>query len=147
MRGLSKMIKRWLSAIVLLLTATFIIGCSSDSTNDSNTNQQTEQSTKQEESKVTIQISKDDGDETISENEFTFSDGDILMDVLKENYDVETDASGSFIVGIDGIKPSEDDKDEKGWIYTVNGEMPSVAADDYKLKDGDFVNFDFQAWK
>jgi len=34
----------------------------------------------------------------------------------------------------------------KGWMYTVNGNMPSVGASDYELNDGDTVEFYYGSW-
>ncbi|MDY0396532.1 DUF4430 domain-containing protein [Virgibacillus halophilus] len=69
--------------------------------------------------------------------------GDILMDVLKENFKIEEDKG--FIKSIDGIAPKKGDK--KAWMYSVNGKMAKVGATDYKLKPGDEVVFDLQSWE
>lgn len=141
-------VKRNLIALLGAIMLFVFTGCAGETPVKKNTEQQTvENQSTEEESKATIEVSKDEGSEILSTKEVVFSDGDVLMDVLKENYDIETDATGSLIIGIDGVKPSDDEEDKKGWIYTVNNEMASVGAKEYEIKDGDQINFDFQAWK
>lgn len=48
----------------------------------------------------------------------------------------EKSAFGIYIVGVGGI----DEKDcgpQSGWVYTVNGQSPSVGLSNYKIKNGD----------
>lgn len=92
---------------------------------------------------VIITISTDEGDEVISDKEVAIEDGDILMDVLKENYEIEEE--GGFVNSIDGIQAEEDE--QKAWMYFVNDEMAMVGAAEYELEVGDEVNFDLQAWE
>ena len=42
--------------------------------------------------------------------------------------------------GFGGIESTETD----GWLFYVNGEMPSIGANEYKLKAGDTVSFRYQ---
>lgn len=67
------------------------------------------------------------------------------MEVMEKNFQVETDFDGGFITSIDGVAPK--DGEQKSWMFTVNGEMPTVGAKEFKLSPGDEVTFDLQAWE
>ncbi|SES81336.1 protein of unknown function [Oceanobacillus limi] len=129
----------------LLLVVGIVTGCGSDTPkqeeSSNNTNQNSSNSAEVEEA-ITIVISTDEGEEVISNESIAIEEGDILMDVMKENYDIEEE--GGFIHSIDGIAPEEGE--EKAWMYFVNDEMASVGADEYELTPGEEINFDLQAW-
>ena len=150
MKGrVNKFMKQWFLRLTSLFIAIFLlVGCGAEKetpTNQtSNTNEEQTQE-KQSEETVLITISKDDGAEYLHEKEIPIKEGDILMDVMEENFYIETDKSGEFITSIERLSAKEGEK--KGWIYTVNGEMPNIGAAEYKLKPNDKVIFDFQAWK
>lgn len=134
----------------LLMVIGLLVGCASDN-NDQNVtnNNQTEQnqnndnSSEEAEEVVTITISKDDNDEVITEKEVAIEDGAILLDIMKENFELEEE--GGFISSIEGNEQDEDAG--KYWIYSVNGEDAPVGAGEYELSAGDQVNFDLQAWE
>lgn len=135
----------------VLFTIGIMAGCSSDtdtnSTEDTSTatEEQAEDqgNTEENEDTVTITISKDDGEEVLDEKEVAIETDAVLMDVLKENFDVE-DEDG-FITSIDGVSPKKDE--EKAWMFFVNDEIASVGAEDYELEPSDEVTFDLQAWE
>ncbi|MEI3604706.1 DUF4430 domain-containing protein [Pseudogracilibacillus sp. SE30717A] len=136
--------KKWLVSIFTVVSTLFLlIGCSNDSANttqEENANQETEEV---QETQVLVTISKDEGKEILSEKEIQIEENEILMDVMKENFDIEED--GGFINSIDGVAPEEDE--QKAWMYFVNDEMAMVGATEYELEDGDHVVFDLQAWE
>ncbi|MFS0560243.1 DUF4430 domain-containing protein [Terribacillus sp. 179-K 1B1 HS] len=119
----------------LLLAAGILAGCGTTE-EPKQQNQQAEQKTEQQ---VTVTLTED-GKE-ISSKEVSFEEGDSLMDVMKENFDVEDD--GGMITSIDGH--SQDKGENKYWLYTVNGEMAQVGAADLKLSEGDEIAFNLQA--
>lgn len=143
--------KQWLFRCgSFLIAIALLVGCgnedsgtTSPSSNQPSENQVTQE--EQAEETVLITISKDDGAEYLHEKEISIEEGDILMDVMEENFYVETEQNGEFITSIERLSAKEGEK--KGWIYTVNGEMPNVGAAEYELKPGDKVVFDFQAWE
>ncbi|MEG0268385.1 MAG: DUF4430 domain-containing protein [Carnobacterium sp.] len=81
----------------------------------------------QEEGKVLSNFSK----------ELKFEEGQNLLEVMKENYDV-TDKDG-FISDIEGYE--QDEKEGKYWLYTINGEQATVGAADYELEDQDIIEW------
>ena len=76
----------------------------------------------------------------ISENESVY---DILLEAAKE-YSISVEhEGGSDIVYISGINYlyENDYGDLSGWVYKVNGVLPSVGCGGYKLKDGDIIEW------
>lgn len=102
-----------------------------------------DQGTDIEEGTITVIISDEEAAEMYSEEEITIEDNAILMDVMKDNYDIEE--SDGFINSIEGIAPEEGEK--KAWIYSVNGEDALVGAAEYELSINDDVVFDLQSWE
>ena len=94
---------------------------------------------------VTIELTKDSGEEEIGKDEVDLFAGDSVIDVMERNYDLDTGHDGAFIQGIDGLGPDEEGK--YFWIYTVNDEEVLVGAGDYELEVGDLVQFDYAAWE
>ncbi|MFD2630721.1 DUF4430 domain-containing protein [Oceanobacillus kapialis] len=139
----------WKTATFLLIFL-LLTGCGSgtnqDTTPNSNSQQsESNQTTEQAEDTVRITLTKDQGEEYIHEKEIPVKEGDILLEVLQDNFYVETDETGKFITSIERV--SSEDDESRAWIYTVNGEEATVGAADYELQPGDEVNFDFQKWK
>ncbi|NBJ70460.1 MULTISPECIES: DUF4430 domain-containing protein [Clostridia] len=143
--------KQWLFRFgAFFIAIALLTGCGNDEAGnpDTKTNQSSEKrevQKEQAEETVLITISKDDGAEYLHEKEIPIEEGAILMNVMEENFYIETEQNGEFITSIERL--SAKDGEKKGWIYTVNGEMPNVGAAEYKLKPGDKVVFDFQAWE
>jgi Tfp pilus assembly protein PilV len=118
----------------LLLAAGILAGCGTTEQSQQN-NQQAEQQTEQQ---ATITLTEDG--EEVSSKEVAFEEGANLMDVMKENFEVEEDAG--MITSIEGH--SQDEGASKYWLYTVNGEMAQVGAADLELSDEDEVAFNLQ---
>lgn len=76
----------------------------------------------------------------LSEKEFSLmGDKPTAMDILKESGVSYDDAAG-YVSEIGGIK-EKDFGEQSGWMFIVNGEMPSVGASEYELAKGDKVEF------
>lgn len=56
--------------------------------------------------------------------------------------DVAIEGTPSYVTGIAGVAAGAVGP-SSGWTYYINGEMPSVAADQYELADGDAVVWKF----
>ncbi|MFS1663156.1 DUF4430 domain-containing protein [Streptococcus sp. zg-JUN1979] len=119
--------KRYAKYIFLTLLSVVLVACSNTTT--TNTSQSSEQA-----GKVELVVKEDSNtlDETV-----TFSDGETVLDVLKDNYKVE-EKSG-FITAIDGI--SQDEAAGKYWMFKVNDKVADKAANQIKVKDGDKIEF------
>lgn len=78
--------------------------------------------------------------------ELTVSEGDtvysVLLEAAKANK-IQLESNGSaYISGINYLYEF-DYGDLSGWVYTVNGERASVGAGEYKLKDGDVIEWHY----
>lgn len=83
----------------------------------------------------------------LEKTEFSIEEGDTVYDILVEatrKYMLQMENTGSgdmvYIAGIQYLY--EFDYGElSGWIYRVNGETPSVGCKEYKLSDGDAIEW------
>ncbi|MBE6607456.1 MAG: DUF4430 domain-containing protein [Ruminococcaceae bacterium] len=80
---------------------------------------------------------------------FDIEDGDSVYSILVEaskKYKIQFENNGSdsmaYISGINYIYEF-DFGDLSGWTYTVNGKTPSVGASEYKLSDGDVIEWNY----
>ncbi len=154
MEGMGRItMKQWMFRLIaVFMVVVLLAGCGTEDSTDqatqkeaNNTTENQGSNTEQSEETVLITITKDHGEEYIHEKEVPIEEGDILMDVMEENFYIETEQNGTFITSIERVAAKEGEK--KGWIYTVNGEMAKVGAAEYELKPDDKVVFDFQAWE
>ncbi|MGB3160305.1 MAG: DUF4430 domain-containing protein [Carnobacterium sp.] len=72
---------------------------------------------------------------TNSSKELKSEEGQNLLEVMKENYDIT--AKDGFISAID--KYEQNEKEGKYWLYTINGKEATVGAADYVLEDEDVI--------
>lgn len=126
----------------LILIAGVLTGCNADSANQQAESNETTASENQEES-VTILITKNKGEEIVTEKEIPIEDGAILYDVMKKNFEINDNAG--YITAIEGIEAKE--SEQMAWMFFVNDEMASVGAKELELSPGDTVNFDLQSWE
>ena len=83
----------------------------------------------------------------LKETEFEIDEGQTVYDILIEaarQYGISVDhKGGSDIVYISGINYlyELDYGDLSGWVYKVNGQLPSVGCAGYKLSDGDVIEW------
>ena len=66
-------------------------------------------------------------------------DDETAMSVLEKS-GVKIDKKDGYIQGIDGLYAG-DCGDYSGWMYKVNGKVPDVGADEYKVSTGDKVQW------
>lgn len=135
--------KSLLQMLSLLITIMLLVGCSSTEENQNQKNDNSNNTEQSAEEKAVITISQDEGDTVLTEKEVSFEEGAILMDVLKENFEIEE--TGGMITAVDGLEADESEK--KAWLYFVNDEMPMVGAAEFELSAGDKVNLDLQSWE
>ncbi|WP_106497371.1 DUF4430 domain-containing protein [Lentibacillus sp. Marseille-P4043] len=113
--------------------------------NDNQTEQQSNSEGEESEDTVTITISKDKETEYIDEKDVAIEDGANLMDVMEENFTIETDFDGAYITSIEGV--AQDKGEQTAWMFFVNGETAMEGAKDIELSPGDEVSFDLQKWE
>ncbi len=81
--------------------------------------------------------------------EFDIAEGETAYDILVEatrKYSIQMENKGSaemaYIAGINYLYEF-DHGDLSGWVYRVNGTQPSVGCGEYKLKDGDKIEWHY----
>jgi len=133
--------------LFIFLIAGLLTACTNESENTNTTVSTNNTSDTEEVAKdsVRITISINEGEQYVTEEEIQIEEGDILMDVMKENFYIETDQDGQFITSIERVAASEEDK--TAWMYFVNGELATVGAGEYELTPGDVIEFDLQSWE
>jgi hypothetical protein len=69
---------------------------------------------------------------------------ELLKRVTKDNNIILIVKSSGYVSNIGGlVERSKDFGAESGWLYSVNGEYPSVGATEYKVNDGDKIEFKY----
>lgn len=86
---------------------------------------------------ITLTVDAADTDEQA----MTVANNTTAFNALNQSHTVtyETSSHGYFITAIDGTAQN----DTHSWLFFVNGEPPSVAANAYTVSDGDNVTFRF----
>jgi hypothetical protein len=96
---------------------------------------------------VVLEINYGDGNNYVSPAEFVegMSALSLLEDKITElKSKLVTTTNSSTGAFIKAIGDKENGKDDKYWLYYVNGEMPQVSADKKELSPGDKVEFKFE---
>lgn len=99
--------------------------------------------------RVDIIIAQDFGNEIMSIESFESNPGDTLLDLMDENYEVQTAYGGSFINGIDGLISGftgKKDRKKNDWFYYVNGILAQIGSGDHELNQEDVIIWDFHDW-
>ncbi len=96
----------------------------------------------------TITIDASDADKgVLYEASSTAKKGATVYDALVDtglDLTVASSSGSTYVDGIDGVVASEVGPNA-GWMFTVNGEMPSVGADALEIADGDQIEWTFTA--
>jgi hypothetical protein len=128
------MVKRALPLIfVLLLLAAILSGCPAPPPASGD-----------EQSKVTVVVTRDFGRELILAGEVEIGEGTDAMTALQSVAGVETKYGGGFVKAINGL--SSDEAIQIDWFYYINGTSLSLGAKDYALRDGDVEHWDLRDW-
>lgn len=98
--------------------------------------------------RVRITASRDFGKEVLWEVEEEAA-GLTAMEALRRVARVETAYGGGFIVSIDGLASAYrgENSGKADWFFYVNGQMAEVGAADFRLREGDWVVFDYHSWE
>ena len=123
--------------IAMILTTGILFAC------DTGDSEQETAQTEQAEVQVEIIISQEHGEEVLEEEAFNVEEGTNLMEVLKNNFDIEDE--GGFINSINGVKAEAGEP--YFWSIQINGEDAVVGAEDYIIEDGDQIELDFHSWE
>ncbi|WP_208588130.1 DUF4430 domain-containing protein [Gracilibacillus suaedae] len=114
--------------VIITILAIVMTACGNTSTTD-------------EEVSISLTITDQTSDTTVSEDELTVQAGASLQTVLEENYDVEVSDDG-FLTAIEGHQ--QNTVENIFWTYEANGEMINKGIAEYQVEDGDHITFDLQ---
>lgn len=85
----------------------------------------------------------------LPETEIEIYEGDTVFDLLvtaRDEYGIHMEYSGGekteYIEGINNLYERDGGR-WSGWMYSVNGEYPDTGCGQYKLKDGDIVEWNY----
>jgi Domain of unknown function (DUF4430) len=99
---------------------------------------------------VELSVTTNFGSQSMYAKRLPYNDGDAVMDILDENLDVDTAYGGGFVNAINGVKSGytgkQSAKTKKDWFFWVNGSIAAVGANDYMLRQGDDVWWDYHSW-
>ncbi|MDX8046090.1 DUF4430 domain-containing protein [Gracilibacillus sp. S3-1-1] len=90
---------------------------------------------------ITLEINDLTSETVISDEELQVVENTTVLSILEEHHDVEVQ-DGGLLTAIDGYE--RDTTKNIHWLYEVNGEMVSVGANEYQVKDNDHITFDLQ---
>ena len=98
---------------------------------------------------MTLTVTRDFGAERLHEgiDEETAEEGDTVMRLLQENYDVETRYGGGFVQEVDGIAGGRESGRRADWFYYVNGVEAPVGAAERRVTAGERVWWDHHRWE
>ena len=69
--------------------------------------------------------------------EISFEQGDTVMDILEEYFEVESEAG--MVTAIDGV--SQDAAANTYWMYDINDELAPKGAEEMTISEGDTITF------
>jgi hypothetical protein len=118
--------------VLLLLLAAILVGCPAPPADSGG------------QSRVTVVVTRDFGQELILAGEVAIEDGTDAMTALKAAAEVETKYGGGFVKAIEGL--SSEEAKRLDWFYYINGISLSLGAKDYRLRDGDVEHWDLRDW-
>ena len=95
---------------------------------------------------VSVLITRDFGRNLIKDENVRPMSGDSVMDVLHDVAHVDTGYGGGFVDAIDGLGSSSGADGHADWFYYVNGVLSGMGADEYEVKGGDAVWWDYHTW-
>ncbi|ARI77211.1 DUF4430 domain-containing protein [Halobacillus mangrovi] len=128
--------------VAALLAVGVISGCGTQQTEKAEEANASQQEEKQEVT-LKVEISKNNGEEVLADQEITVAEGTTLMEVMKDNFEVKE--SEGFINSIEGIEGNQEEK--MAWMFTINGEEAMVGANEYEVEQGDEIIFDYHSWE
>lgn len=122
---------------VLVVVAAWLAGCGDESADPAGPT-------------VTLRITRDYGNELISEERVPLREARTVMGALRYRHAVESELGGRSLISIDGLRQrwgqGEDEQQQRVWILTVNGLETEEKPATYRLHPGDLVQWDLRPW-
>ena len=136
----------WVIGVVMAVSLTACSGgsqnASSETTEAAKTTTEAAADTDQKEQTCSVEV--ESNYEIPSKGEIYSGDVEVEEDetamTILEKTGVTIDKKDGYVQGIDGLYAG-DCGDYSGWMYQVNGKTPDVGADEYKVNEGDEVQW------
>lgn len=98
-----------------------------------------------------LSVTHNFGSSNVFNQNVAVGDGQSLIDLMREHFDVETAYGGGFVNSINGTKSAYTDKSvftrkKIDWFYYSNGSVGAIGADALQPKPGDTIWWDYHAW-
>lgn len=117
--------KKIVLGLISVLPVLFLAACGSSS-----------QTAVEQEEQFQATLVVDFGDKVDSQ-EISFEQGDTVMDILEEYFEVESEAG--MVTAIDGV--SQDAAANTYWMYDINDELAPKGAEEMTISEGDTITF------
>ena len=117
--------KKVVLGLISVLPVLFLAACGSSS-----------QTAVEQEEQFQATLVVDFGDKVDSQ-EISFEQGDTVMDILEEHFEVESEAG--MVTAIDGV--SQDAAANTYWMYDINDELAPKGAEEMTISEGDTITF------
>lgn len=117
--------KKVVLGLISFLAVLFLASCASSS-----------QTAVEQEEQFQATLVVDFGDKVDSQ-EISFEQGDTVMDILEEHFEVESEAG--MVTAIDGV--SQDAAANTYWMYDINDELAPKGAEEMTISEGDTITF------
>jgi ABC-type phosphate/phosphonate transport system substrate-binding protein len=117
--------KKVVLGLISFLAVLFLAACGSSS-----------QTAVEQEEQFQATLVVDFGDKVDSQ-EISFEQGDTVMDILEEHFEVESEAG--MVTAIDGV--SQDAAANTYWMYDINDELAPKGAEEMTISEGDTITF------
>ena len=117
--------KKIVLGLISVLPVLFLAACGSSS-----------QTAVEQEEQFQATLVVDFGDKVDSQ-EISFEQGDTVMDILEEHFEVESEAG--MVTAIDGV--SQDAAANTYWMYDINDELAPKGAEEMTISEGDTITF------
>ena len=96
---------------------------------------------------IGLEDAQEDGFENIGPKDFIAEEGSTVLEAtqlycMANNISISLDKDMGYITEINGLT-EKDYTEMTGWVFTVNGEMPSVGADQLEIQEGDQIRWEF----
>ena len=117
--------KKVVLGLISFLAVLFLAACGSSS-----------QTAVEQEEQFQATLVVDFGDKVDSQ-EISFEQGDTVMDILEEHFEVESEAG--MVTAIEGV--SQDAAANTYWMYDINDELAPKGAEEMTISEGDTITF------
>jgi hypothetical protein len=98
---------------------------------------------------VTLMITKDFGSQTLVEKKVQIQKNWSIFELLESTVKIEGKWDGGFVNSINGLESQSGGftRDGFDWFYYINGIGADVGADQYSLRAGEVIWWDYHVWK